>query len=275
MGKDNTPISEGIQKYERKYMIGDFIVNTAELSEALDTINIYPVGDTQVGSAGFQEDLWDAWLKMVLADPVGYVVFLGDMVNNGLRNSKTNVYRELMQPFEQKEWLKRQIGRFKKGSFLGAIAGNHEIRSVNESDQCPLYDALCKHDLESVYRENLNAIKVSLGNQGGGKRVSYVVVLHHGLGGKKALDLGYQIEGCDVMITGHNHQPTSLFPARWIIDVHNNIVREAPFKHIVVPSFDKAGYAIRGAYKGQSSRTIPIISLSGKEKKVSIRWEDL
>lgn len=255
-------------------MTGDFVVNVQSLDRNLDHVNIYPIGDVQAGSRGFNEELYKKWKKMVLADPNGYVVVVGDMINNGLKTSKTNSYREVMQPFEQREWLIDEM-RDLREKVIGAVTGNHELRSVNSVDICPLYDSLLVNGIRDIYRENLNAMKVTFGDKGGGRPVAYIMVLHHGLGGKRAEDFGYQIEGCDVMITGHTHQPKSLFPARLVIDPYNNVVREAPFKHIVVPSFDKAGYSIAGAYKMQSSNVVPIITLNGKEKKVRITWEEL
>lgn len=42
-------------------------------------------------------------VKEILSDPYGYVVFVGDIIDNGLKNSKTNVYEQTMRPKEQKE----------------------------------------------------------------------------------------------------------------------------------------------------------------------------
>ena len=255
-------------------MISDFIVNVQDLGAELPHVNIYPIGDTQFGSAGFDDELYEKWKKRVLADELSRVVVIGDMINNGLKTSKTNSYKERVQPFGQREMLIREFRQL-KDKIIGAVTGNHELRSVNLVDLCPLYDAMLFNGIEDCYRENLNATKITLGNQGGNKRVAYVLVLHHGLGGKRAEDIGYQIEGSDVIITGHIHQPKSLFPARLVVDPYNNIVRKVSFKHIVVPSFDTAGYAIQGAYKTQSSNVIPIITLSGKEKNVKVTWEEL
>ena len=66
-------------------------------------INIYPLGDVHIGSKECDLDLLKDWVEMVRQDPYGYVVIIGDMMNMGLRTSKSNVYEEVLSPQQQKE----------------------------------------------------------------------------------------------------------------------------------------------------------------------------
>lgn len=254
-------------------MISDFDMIVKKLPETQKYANIYAIGDTQVGSSNFDEKLFMNWRDRVVADPFGLVVLVGDMLNNGLKTSKTNVYREVMHPSEAKKWLAKELAPL-SGKIIGAVTGNHEQRSINGSDDCPLYDIMAKLDLEHLYRENLAFIKLNLGLKQKGKQVSYMIGLAHGVGGKKTKAFPYAVEGLDLFITGHTHDPQSAFPARIVPDMHNETVRIVGFTHIIVPSFDTyGGYVARGLFLPQDSTKIPVVILDGSQKKVEVSWK--
>ncbi len=241
--------------------------------EDMNVVNVYPVGDTQYGSAGFDEELYEKWCRIVERDPCGYVLMVGDMINNGLKNSKTNIYREIKTPIEQKTWLDKQVERFGE-CILGGVAGNHELRTVDAVGTCPMYDVFDKWGLDDTYRENMMFAKISLGKRGD-KQYTYMLAVHHGGSENKIRNFGYALENCDMLISGHIHKPKSDFPARIVVDPRNDKVRYVPFRNIVVPSFDKAGYALRGAYMPQSSNIIPIITLHGDRKGADVQWIEI
>ena len=250
----------------------DFQMIVHKLPRELDEIRIYPLGDLHVGSREFGHDTWRRWKKMVLEDENGYIVLVGDLMDNGLKNSKTNIYEATMTPREQVEWLVDELGDLKE-KIIGAIPGNHEYRTVVETGLCPMYDILCKLNLEHLYRSNMGFVKVNLGEKNKDRQISYTMVLAHGASRAKTEKFGYAIDGMDIMITGHTHTPNSPFPAKIVIDSHNEQIRMVGFTQIVVPSFVKAGgYALKGMYMPQDSTKIPVVILSGKEKKVQVLW---
>lgn len=249
----------------------DFDLIVKKFPTDCNYINLYPVGDMQIGSANFSEKIWQDWKSRVLSDPNGYVVIVGDTINNGIKRSKTNVYAETMRPREQKHWLEKELSGLRH-RILGAVRGNHEERSVNETDDCPLYDVMCKLDLEDLYRENMAFLKINLGKRTADRQVSYVIALAHG--GNKARYFGYAVDGMDVLITGHTHQSNSGFPAKIVVDTHNEVIKMVGFTHVVVPSFDTyGGYVLKGMYMPQDSTKIPRIGLNGVKKEVSVLWK--
>ena len=68
---------------------------------------------------------------------------------------------------------------------LCAVPGNHEGRSGKDADDCPIYDIMCKLDLEDFYRENIAFVKIGIGNpKGDGERnPTYALAIMHGAGG--------------------------------------------------------------------------------------------
>lgn len=242
-----------------------------KLSRELESINIYPLGDVHFGSDEFDAKRWAKWKSTVLNDPNGYVVIIGDMIDNGLKNSKTNSYEQKMRPAEQKVMLANELKPL-RDRILGLCRGNHEYRSVLVSDDCPLYDVAVKLDLEDLYRENMTFIKISLGERNKLRQVAYSIVLAHGNGRNKTNNFSYAIDGMDIMITGHTHQPESNFPAKIVIDMQNEVIRETEFTRIVVPSFLKTGgYGLRGMYMPMGFK-IPVIKLNGTQKEVNVTW---
>lgn len=244
-----------------------------KLPRELGHINIYPLGDLHIGSPQFNFKIWEKWKAMVQNDPNGYVVIIGDLMDNGLKSSKTNSYDATMRPREQKEWLSEQIKDL-KGKILGATQGNHEERSGRDSDLCPLYDAMTKSDLEDLYRENMAFVKISLGEKRSDRQYTYVVVLGHGGSRNKVDTFSRSIDGCDAIITGHIHKPSVNFPSKIVIDPRNDVVTEQSYIDLVVPSFlSYGGYGMKAMYAPQANDRFPVLRLSGEEKRIEVTWK--
>lgn len=250
----------------------DFCLIVHKFDRDEDAIRIYPIGDTHIGSGHLNSKILEHWLDVVAEDPSGYVVIVGDMIENGLKNSKTNSYEAKMRPWEQKVALKEFLAPISH-KILGAVTGNHEYRSINEVDDCPLYDVMCKLDIEDLYRQNMAFIKLSLGEKNKDRQFTYTFALAHGSSRNKTENFSYSIDGLDVFVTGHIHKGGSGFPSKIVIDPRNEQVRLQDFTHVVVPSFQEmGGYALRGLYMPQGSSKFPVIELSGTEKDVSVLW---
>lgn len=253
-------------------MLDDYQLIVHKLSENLSHINIYPIGDLHLGSGNLCEKSFKKWKDVVMADPNGKVVIVGDMIDNGLKTSKTNSFEATMQPFQQKQWLAKELEPL-KDKIIGAVQGNHEYRSTLMADMYPLYDVLAKLDLEHTYRQNMCFIKINLGKRNVNRQCSYTMVLAHGSAKGRTHNFGYAVEGMDIIVTGHDHQPKNSFPARVVIDSINESVTLKNFYRVTVPSFQKlGGYALKAMYAPQSHDVIPVIRLDGSEKDVSISW---
>lgn len=253
-------------------MLDDFQLIKHTLDTTLPYINIYPIGDLHIGSGEFGEESFNRWKKIVMSDPYSKIVIIGDMMDNGLKTSMTNSFEAKMQPFQQKQWLKEQLEPI-KDKILGAVQGNHEYRSTIMADMYPLYDVMAKLDLEDLYRQNMGFVKINLGQRNSDRQCSYTLVLAHGSSKTKTEKFSYAIDGMDLLVTGHIHQPKSAFQSKIVIDSKNETVGMKDFVHITVPSFQKlGGYALRGMYMPQSSNIFPIIQLGGSRKEVQVSW---
>lgn len=253
-------------------MFKDFDMIVHELGRDVPYIRLYPIGDVHVGSDEFDKDGFEKILKIIERDEYARVVLVGDLMDNALKNSKTNVYEATMNPFEQKQYLKNVLAPI-KDKIIGAIGGNHEYRSTRETGDFPLYDVMAKLDIEHLYRENMAFIKVNLGEKPNKKQASYNIVLAHGASRNKTEKFGYAIDGMDVFITGHTHSPESNFPEKIVIDPRNNIVSRVGYVHVVVNAFHKTGgYGLKNMYLPKDSDRTATVILDGTQKGTNVLW---
>lgn len=242
-------------------------------------IVIYPISDVHIGAQECMLEAWSDFKKKLLNEPNSYITVAGDMMNNGLKNSVTNVYQETMRPRDQKKWLVEQL-RDVKDKILCVVPGNHENRNDKEVDDNPLYDVCCKLDIEDKFRENAAFIILRFGDiEGNGlKNPSYSMCVLHGSGGgiytgasvNRNERFEYTIDGLDILVVGHNHKPVVSRPQKILFDVRNKKVSYKPFTVVSSTAWLEYGnYAIRKMLL-PSSHALQEIQLSGKEKKVRV-----
>lgn len=259
-------------------MHSDFTLITKHFAENKD-VCIVPISDVHLGAAEHMEAAWREFRTSVLQDPSIYLILSGDLVNNGIRNSVSNIYEEVFRPREQKKRMTEMLEPL-RDRILCAVPGNHEARSSREVDDDIVYDIMCKLDLEDLYRENIAFLKIQIGNvDGDGKRnPTYILTTAHGSGGgimtggavNRAERFAYALDGCDIFIQGHTHKPWVSHPGKIKIDSQNNRVSVKPF-HVVNASswLEFGGYACKKLLL-PSSHVAQKIVLSGTSKNIKI-----
>jgi len=218
-------------------------------------IKVFPISDLHVGSPQFDSKKWDVFRAKLISEPHSRIVICGDMMNNGIKSSKSNCYEEVMRPAQQKSWLIEQLKPVADRILCGC-SGNHEQRSVKETDQNPLYDVFVKLDIEHLYREYACFMTTRFGtdkHQHGLTRPTYNTIVTHGSGGgvtigaaaNRASRFGMAIDGADLMILGHSHRSMSYPEAKLRIDPHNNKISVQQFRVIIATSWlHYGGYPI-------------------------------
>lgn len=233
-------------------------------------IHIYAISDLHIGAKECNIKKFKLWLDMVINDPVGYVVICGDMINNGLKDSKTNVYEEVLRPSDQCDLLIKLLKPLADaGRILGWIGGNHEYRSVRESDDDPAYNCARTLGVSDRYRQNFAGIKISLGTdpRKRTRQCTYVIGLIHGASRIKHMKFCNSLEGFDIVYSGHVHDPYLEIGTKLIFDTHNNAMYTKSHKRIVLPAFlEPGGYALRGEFLPQSYADISRTTLYGYRK---------
>ena len=261
-------------------MLPDFTIIQKQIPHNRD-ITIYPIADVHLGAAEHMEAAWREFRLKILEEPDSYIVLGGDLINNATRSSVSNIFEETMRPREAKRLMTEMLMPLRE-KILCAVPGNHEGRSGKDADDDPMYDIMCKLDMEDVYRENVAFLKIQMGDpkSDGLKNPTYVIVLTHGAGGgiltggavNRAERFGYAIDGADILILGHTHKPFVTPPFKLKIDPFNNKVSTKPFRVVSCSSWlNYGGYAARKLLTptGNVSETI-LLGGNRKEIKVTI-----
>lgn len=269
-------------------MLDDFnpVINKMPLSAHPNKLTIIPLADAHYGSQEFNETMWHRTIKRIQDDEHCFCVLVGDLIDNGLKNSVTNVYEATCSPRDQKEWLYNELLPI-KDKILGAVGGNHERRTSKEADQDPLYDVMIRLDRDEVYRQNICFMRTDLTYraadlQRGEKsrersRYAFSFAITHGAGGgqyigssaNRVQNFGMAIEGIDCLITGHTHKPVT-FPVSKL-SFNNGAVFRKQFVVAVASSFlNYGGYPVQKLMQPTAQTTTEIL-LEYSNKKTHIR----
>ena len=261
-------------------MLKDFDMIQHKFAENND-IHIIPISDVHLGAAEHMKKQWDQFCQSILETPNTYITLGGDLINNATRNSVSNIFKETMFPSTQKRKMAEMLKPLARdGRILCAVSGNHERRSQKDCDDEPMFDIMCKLDLEHLYRENMAFVKIQIGNTkaSGLKNPTYTLVVTHGAGGgmtgaavHKNERFGYVIDGADCLIVGHTHKPFVTQPSKIYVDTHNNKISFKPFKVVSSTAWlDFGGYAAQKMLL-PSSHAPQIITLCGNMKKIEVK----
>jgi len=247
-----------------------------EYSADTKYITLYPIADVHFGAVECMEDAFRRYVDEISKDDSAAVLLAGDLINNGIRSSVTNVYEEKYSPSKQKQMMIEILNPI-KGKIVAGVFGNHEHRSAKEVDIDITRDMFAELGIIDRYCGDAGFIKISLGQKPNKKPATYMIYLSHGSGGGATLGSGvsrqdaYQmsIEGIDISITGHTHKPMKVPSARLVFDPrNNNIIRNNTLIFVCTSWLDYGGYPVTGQLKATAFYP-DTIRLDGTQKKWS------
>lgn len=249
-----------------------------------DEINIYPIADVHLGAVEHAETEWQAFLKRVEQENA-YLILAGDLLNNSTRGTKfANPFDEVLRPREAKMRMVEYLKPL-KDRILCVVSGNHEQRTIRDTDQDMTYDICSKLDIEHLYRENIAYMCVSVGTRTNNSKPesTYTFAVTHGSGGgiytgaavNRNERFGNVVDGLDCFIAGHVHKGFVSKPVKIVIDVRN---KRVSMKHYVVvscvPWLAYGGYAARAMLLPAQTCDPQILHLVANKdgKKIITTW---
>lgn len=191
-------------------------------------IFIYGLSDLHIGSREFEEGLFNQFSRSILERENHYCVIVGDVVDNGTKNSVTGAYGATMQPREQRQYATELLYPL-KNRILGMVGGNHERRSAKESDTDPAELIAERLDIWDRFKPGTAFIQVDLGNRKNGieRAPKYCIAISHGTSGGQLMGAGLNkadqfaiASGADLVIMAHSHKPANA-PASRLICMHD------------------------------------------------------
>lgn len=228
-----------------------------DLSATWKYATLYPIADVHLGAKECMLEEFTKYINQINDDDRAIVILAGDLINNGIKSSKTNVYDEVMPPDEQK-YKMVELLRPIKDKIICMVGGNHERRTDKDTNIDITKDIAILLDIEDTYSKDMGFIKIRLGNDSHNKVIAYMLCVAHGAGGGSFIGSGlnkiesyqYTIDGVDIIITGHTHKPIKAPAARLIFDPRNNNIIETKTLMFVCTSWLRyGGYALEKLLK--------------------------
>jgi len=210
----------------------DFTLVQYEIPAGIENADIYCVADLHIGSPAFDSKLWEKFKELMKADNA-FVIYAGDLIDNALKASKSNVYGQTMSPHEQKMYLVNELYDH-RNKIIAIMPGNHETRSSKDVDTFPIYDVACKLDIEDRYRQNMAIMDIAIGKRRGENRpFHYFGCAMHKTNKTMRYHYADTIDGIDFYISGHTHNPMDMPKGKIYVDTKTKKVFAKPVETIV------------------------------------------
>ena len=254
-----------------------------DLPEEFESISLIPFADTHDGAPEFNEKKFLAYRDWVLAEPTRFCLFNGDLVNNAVKSSVSNVYEEVRRPKAQVEHVTELIAPLAEaGRVCVVIEGNHEYRSGREVDYSPA--ERIASDLGVPFAAEGAYLRVRVGKQKDFNRkpVCYGIYVSHGTGGGKTEGaVANQLREmaisnfAHVYIMAHRHIALAFHGEYGMPDWQNKQMHPVQQLFVCVPSFvEWGGYAERKMLRRRPTGAVEI-RLSGLRQQATATIGDI
>lgn len=225
-------------------------------------LRVYAIGDVHVGSPEFNESAIRKKIRIIEEDPFAALVLCGDLGDFGLKNSRSNVYKQLLDPKQQMSYILDLFSPI-KDKIAAAVPGNHEERVTREVGTCPMYDLCVLWGIPEVYRENVAITKFSFGCRHGKQQYVFIGVTSHGSSRNKHHKYMGGFDNADFSISAHTHNPEYSPQGRIRIDRQHGTASHVPYKEIVVDAHLKpGGYGMKREYEIPAPPELQYLELS-------------
>lgn len=260
----------------------EIVINLGNKS---NEIQIVPIGDLHVGDPNCNMDLIKSTIKYIKDTENCYTILNGDLMNNALKTSKSDTYKETMNMEEQQEALIELLSPI-KDKILFMTQGNHELRTNLLAGIDPLRYVARSLDLieKGRYSDNTYMITLMFGKRNGEKNSSniYTIFGTHGSGGGKRVgstanamdDMCHIIPNADLYVHSHTHVPINYSDRVFVYNQNNKKLEVHTRTFFNTNSFvEYGGYAEAKGYKVSdttpSAIVIKMIRNGGTMKKLT------
>lgn len=250
--------------------LSDEIPILANLPVDREYADIYFLHDIHFGSELFDEKKWETLKSAILSDENSYICIVGDVFENAIPNSKSDMFSQTHSPAEQKDWAIQQLKDLSH-KILEVVSGNHESnRTTKVCGLFPLYDCCLIAGIGEKYRETIAFIDIAVGRYRGNshKQMHYFGQIQHKAKDLRSYHSSDYTDGIDFFASGHDHEAKDKPRAKLVFDKHNKVIYKRNVECINCGSFCKfGGYGSKNAYRPQSDKMYRL-RLYGNEKRM-------
>lgn len=256
-------------------------VISATLPSELETLEIIPIGDVHEGEEMFDLDLFDGLIRYILEKPNRYVILNGDLLNNAIKTSVSDVYGE-NDPERELGTIVFRLSQI-KDRILAMGSGNHEERTLKLTGIDPSRYLAVRLGIEERYSSNSFVLFLTFGHSrkpssGNNFPNVYTIFVQHGYGGGKKNgsklnslnDSDQIISNADLFIMGHTHTPIANVKSSFVADTRHGTIKRQNKYFLMHNAFMKfGGYGLRYGYSPAATE-VTYATLSGNKKKISL-----
>lgn len=231
--------------------------------------DIYFVHDVHFGSELFDAKKWERLKNLILNDENAYVCIIGDMMENAIPNSKSDMFTQTHSTAEQKEWVTKQFMDLSHKT-IAVVPGNHEHnRTTKMCGLYPLYDCCLLAGMGEKYRDTIAFVDIAIGTYHGkrNRQTHYIGQIQHCATDAKNYHSSDYTDGIDFFAWGHDHKPKDEPRKKLVYDPHNKHVYERNIECVNSGSFCKfGGYGAKRPYRPQSDKMYAIRLFGGQRE---------
>ena len=239
------------------------------LPRDIEYADIFFLHDIHFGSELFDEQKWKAIKKKIQDNELAYVCWIGDLMENAIPNSKSDVFTQKYSPAQQKEWAAQELFDLRDKT-LSVVAGNHEKnRTTKASGLYPLYDCCLIAGIGDKYRDTIGFVDIGIGQtKNKQKQVHYFGQIQHKAKDLKNYHSSDYTDGIDFFASGHDHETKDKPRAKMVFDKHNKVIYKRNIECLNCGSFCVyGGYGSENAYRPQSDKMYKL-RIFGNEKRM-------
>lgn len=240
-----------------------------------EELNILLLNDLHAGSPFANMELLDKCIKFALDNKENTRILLnGDYIEGVLRESKGEIYTQLLSPKEQADFIVEKLYPV-RDLIDGMTVGNHDWR----------VEAATSFDVVEIIAKDLGIKEKYLGSRGivsfSWNKMFYSIEMHHGTGGGSTLATVENSmkklwkSDSDVMYCGHWHKEYFRVVKRFSINKrHKKVVEEKKYFICGNTIVNTAEYAKRGGFE-ESFPSQAVLHLNGaphKGKNIELSW---
>lgn len=255
----------------------------AELSHEIEQMELVPLGDLHVGDRWSNTQAIQSAVDYILEEKHRYVVLNGDLINNAIKTSVSDIYTEVISPIQQIEKVVELLTPI-KDRILAMGSGNHEERTYKLTGIDPSRYISTRLGIEERYSENSFVLFIKVGKSHSSKPSNikqqvYSVFVQHGYGGGKKPGSKLNnmvasngiIADCDLYIVGHGHTPIIHPDSTFVTDVQNmTLSRKDRFYLMHNAYLDFGGYGLRQGFSPASKKITYATLYTQGRKQISV-----
>lgn len=237
-----------------------------------DTVEIYPVHDLHYGNECFDLRRWNALCDFILSEPNRYIVWVGDLLENAIPRSKSDMFTQTCNPQEQKEYITDMFRKFADRT-IAILDGNHELnRSTRAAGLYPLYDCACIAGIPEKYRTAYAVMDIAVGNAAHGvtdRALHYVGFATHKAKSLKNFASVDALENFDFFLYGHDHEAADHPRGKLVYDLTHKRVYFRSVEMLNCGSIMLfGGYGAQNGYRPKSAKMYKLVLYGGREKQI-------